>query len=75
MSKSSWTPILLATLEFGVDVEEVVLLLAANSDREIHAPPHEIDDQHCECETGGGAYFAFFLGSDNSHTTPPKNTT
>ena len=23
-------------------------------------------------KTGGGAYFAFFLGSDNSHTTPPK---
>ena len=34
--------------------------------------PHKIDDQHRECKTGGGAYFAFFLGSDNSHTTPPK---
>ena len=34
--------------------------------------PHKIDDQHRKCKTGGGAYFAFFLGSDNSHTTPPK---
>ena len=34
--------------------------------------PHKIDDQYRECKTGGGAYFAFFLGSDNSHTTPPK---
>ena len=34
--------------------------------------PHKIDDQHRECKTGGGAYFAFFLGSENSHTTPPK---
>ena len=34
--------------------------------------PHKIDDQHRECKTGGGAYFAFFLGSNNSHTTPPK---
>ena len=35
--------------------------------------PHKIDDQHRECKTGGGAYFAFFFGSDNSHTTPtPK---
>ena len=33
---------------------------------------HKIDDQHRECKTGGGAYFAFFLNSDNSHTTPPK---
>ena len=33
--------------------------------------PHKIDDQHRECKTGGGAYFAFLLGSDNSHTTPP----
>ena len=32
--------------------------------------PHKIDDQHRECKAGGGAYFAFFLGSDNSHTTP-----
>ena len=42
------------------------------SDHEIHAPPHKIDNQHRECKTGGGAYFAFFLGSDNSHTTTPK---
>ena len=34
--------------------------------------PHKIDNQHRECKTGGGAYFAFFLASDNSHTTPPK---
>ena len=34
--------------------------------------PHKIDDQHRECKTGGGAYFAFLLGSDNSHTTSPK---
>ena len=34
--------------------------------------PHKIDDQDRECKTGGGAYFPFFLGSDNSHTTPPK---
>ena len=34
--------------------------------------PHKIDDQHCKCKIGGGAYFALFLGSDNSHTTPPK---
>ena len=33
--------------------------------------PHKIDDQHRECETGGGASFAFFPGSDNSHTNPP----
>ena len=33
---------------------------------------HKIDDQHRECKTGGGAHFAFFLGSENSHTTPPK---
>ena len=33
---------------------------------------HKIEDQHRECKTGGGAYFAFFLGSENSHTTPPK---
>ena len=32
--------------------------------------PHKNNDQHLECKTGGGAYFAFFLGSDNSHTTP-----
>ena len=31
--------------------------------------PHKTDDQHRECKTGGGAYLAFFLGSDNSHTT------
>ena len=43
------------------------------SDPEIQAPPHKIDDQHRECKTGSGAYFAFFLGSENSHTTPPKN--
>ena len=43
------------------------------SDREIHATtPHKIDNQHRECKTWGGAYFAFFLASDNSHTTPPK---
>ena len=29
--------------------------------------PHKIDDQHREFETGGGAYFAFLLGSSNSH--------
>ena len=23
--------------------------------------PHKIDDQHRECKTGGGAYFAFFF--------------
>ena len=34
--------------------------------------PHKIDDQHRECKTGGGAYFVFFLGSENSYTTPPK---
>ena len=34
--------------------------------------PHKINDQHRECKTGGGAYFAFFLGSVNPHTTPPK---
>ena len=33
--------------------------------------PHKIDNQHRECKTGGGAYFAFFLGSDK----PPKNAT
>ena len=42
----------------------------------IHAPPpqNRIGDQHRECKTGDGAYFAFFLGSDNSHiTTPPPH--
>ena len=34
--------------------------------------PHKIDDQHGECKTGGGAYFAFSLGSNTLHTTPPK---
>ena len=34
--------------------------------------PHKIDDQHRECKTGGGAYFAFLLGSDNQHTTPQE---
>ena len=34
--------------------------------------PHKIDDQHRKCKIGGGAYFAFLLGSDNSHTTPQK---
>ena len=33
--------------------------------------PHKIDDQHRECKIGGGAFFAFLLGSDNSHTPPP----
>ena len=33
--------------------------------------PHKIDDQHRECKIGGGACFAFLLGSDNSHATPP----
>ena len=33
----------------------------SESDREIHAPPPQIDDQHRECQTGGGAYFAFLL--------------
>ena len=37
--------------------------------------PHKTDDQHHECKNWGVAYFAFFLGSNNSHTTPPKNTT
>ena len=37
--------------------------------------PHKIDDQHRECKTRGGAYFAFFLGSDNSHTPPPPKKT
>ena len=34
--------------------------------------PHKIDDEPRECKTGGGAHFAFFLGFDNLHTTPPK---
>ena len=34
--------------------------------------PHKSDDQHRKCKTGGGAHFAFFLGSSNSHTTPPE---
>ena len=34
--------------------------------------PHKINNQHRECKTGGDAYFAFFLGPDNSHTTPLK---
>ena len=34
--------------------------------------PHKIDDQHRECRTGGGAYFASLLGSDNLHTTPEE---
>ena len=34
--------------------------------------PHKIDNQHRACKTGGGAYFAFFLGCENSHTTPQK---
>ena len=33
--------------------------------------PHKMDNQHRECKTGGGTYFAFFLGSDKLHTTPP----
>ena len=36
--------------------------------RNPHTTPHKIDNQHRECKTGGGAYFAFFLGSKNSHT-------
>ena len=49
------------------------------SDREIYPPPPQIDDQHRKLKTTGGACFAFFLGSDNPHTTPTpppqKNTT
>ena len=42
------------------------------SDRVIHAPPPQLDDPHRERKIGGVAYyFAFFLGSDNLHTTPP----
>ena len=33
---------------------------------------HKINDQHRGCKTGGGAYFVFFLGSNNSHTTTPQ---
>ena len=33
--------------------------------------PHKIDDQHRECKTAGGAYFAFFFWF-RQFTTPPK---
>ena len=36
--------------------------------------PHKIDDQHRECKTGGGAYFAFLLGSRQFAHHPLKNT-
>ena len=44
---------------------------AKQSDREIHAPPPQIDDQHRKCKIGGGAYFAFFL--EFAHHSP-RNT-
>ena len=34
--------------------------------------PHKSDDQHRECRIGGGAYFAFSLGSDKTEL-PPKH--
>ena len=37
--------------------------------------PHKIGDRHRVCKTGGGAYFAFVLGSDNLYTPPPKKKT
>ena len=40
--------------------------------RNSHSNPHKIDDKHRESKTGADAYFVFFLGSANSHTTPQK---
>ena len=37
--------------------------------------PTKSKNKHRECKTGGGAYFACFLGSDDSHTTLPKKHT
>ena len=34
--------------------------------------PHKIDDQRRECKNGGGAFFAFFSGSDKFAHHPPK---
>ena len=36
--------------------------------------PHKIVDQDRGCKTGGGACFALFSGSDNSHTNPHKKS-
>ena len=35
--------------------------------------PRKIDNQHRECKIGGGAYFAFFLGSDNQEFSGTPN--
>ena len=42
------------------------------SDRRIHAPPPQNQRSTSRLQNWGWCvYFAFFLGSDNSHTTPP----
>ena len=45
-------------------------LKAYQTARSTHRP-HKIDAQHRECKIGGGAYSAFFLGSDTIRTPPP----
>ena len=32
--------------------------------------PHKSDDEHHQCNPGGGIRFVVLLGSDNSYTTP-----
>ena len=51
----------------------IIIFVSWGSDREIHTPPPQNRDQHRENKIGGGAYFVFFFGSDNSHTTPQKS--
>ena len=35
--------------------------------------PHKSNDEHRQCNPGGGIHFAVLLGSDNSYTTPLRN--
>ena len=55
-----------------------MLATPTSTDREIHAPMKSTSNiaSRIKCKAGGGdgggVYFALFLGSDNSHTTPNK---
>ena len=46
--------------------------LASGSDREIHAPPPQNRRSASRVQNWGWCVFCLFLGSDNSHTTPPQ---
>ena len=53
---------------FGVDPVMLISLPAQHHHQSFPTThhPHKIKDQHCECKTGCGAYFPYFIVSDHS---------